>query len=87
MWKHLEDHWDRTSLQHLANIPSVSLDDLYKQMITSNGPVNPILSTDETTEDRDSIWTPFSHVGIYVMAIVLLTPAGLGIFFCYFFWC
>ena len=27
IWKHLEDHWNRTSLQHLANIPSVPLDD------------------------------------------------------------
>ena len=74
IWKHLEDledHWNRTSLQHLANIPSVPLDDLYKQMITSNGPVNPFLSTDETTEDTASIWTLFSHAGIYIMAIGL----------------
>ena len=28
IWKHLEDHWNRTSLQHLANIPLVPLDDL-----------------------------------------------------------
>ena len=38
--KHLEDHWDRTSLQHLANIPLVPLDNIYKQVITSNGPMN-----------------------------------------------
>ena len=48
-WKHLEDHWNRTSLQHLANIPSAPLDDLYKQMISSNGPMNPFISTDEST--------------------------------------
>ena len=34
-----------------------------------------------------SIWTLFSHTGIYVTAIGSLTPAGLGIFCCYFFWC
>ena len=87
IWRHLEDHWDRTSLQHLANIPSVLLDDLYKQMITSNRPVNPFLSTDKTTEDAASIWTLCSQVEIYVMAIGLLKLAGLGIFCCHFFRC
>ena len=41
----------------------------------------------ESTGDTDSIWTLFSHTGVYVMAIGLLIPAGLGIFCCYFFWC
>ena len=59
IWKHLEDHWNRTSFQHLANIPSVPLDNLYKCMITSNGTVNPFLSTDETTGDTATIWTLF----------------------------
>ena len=56
-------------------------------MITSNGPVNPFLSTDESTGETVSVWTLFSHAGIYVMAIGSLIPAGLGIFCCYFFWC
>ena len=87
IWQHLEDHLNRTSLQHLANIPSVPLDDLYKQMITSHRPVNPFLSTDVTTEDTASIWALFSHAGVYVTAIGSLIPPGLGIFCCYFFWC
>ena len=41
---------------------------------------------DKSTEDTDSIWTLFSHTGIYVTAIGLLIPAGLGLFCCYFFW-
>ena len=52
--------------QHLANIPSVPLDKLYKQMITSKGPVNPFLSTDESTGETISVWTLFSHAGVYV---------------------
>ena len=56
-------------------------------MITSNGPMNPFLSTDESTGETVSVWTLFSHVGVYVMGIELLIPAGLGIFCCYFFWC
>ena len=45
------------------------------------------MSTDETIGDTVSVWTLFSHTGIYVTAIGLLIPAGLGIFCCYFFWC
>ena len=45
------------------------LDVLYKQMITSNGPVNPFISIDESTGETVSVWTLFSHTGVYVMAI------------------
>ena len=44
-------------------------------------------SPEESTGDMDSIWTLFLHTRVYVMAIGLLIPAGLGIFCCYFFWC
>ena len=44
-------------------------------------------TTDESTEDTDSIWTLFLHMGTYITAIGLLIPAGLGMFCCYFFWC
>ena len=63
------------------------LDELYKQMFTSNRPMNPFLSTDESTGETVWVWTLFSHAGVYVIAIGLLIPAGLGIFCCYFFWC
>ena len=44
-------------------------------------------SPEESTGDTNSIWTLFWHTGVYVMAIGLLMLAGLGIFYCYFFWC
>ena len=44
-------------------------------------------SPKESKGDTDSIWTLFSHTGMYVMAIGSLIPACLGIFCCYFFWC
>ena len=81
IWNHIEVIWNRASLQHLANIPSVPLDDLYKQMITTNEPMNPFLSTDETKGETVSVWTLFSHAGVYVTVIGSLIPAGLGIFF------
>ena len=49
-------------------------------MIISDGPITPFMSPDESIDDTASIWTLFSHTGIYVMAIGLLIPAGLGIF-------
>ena len=87
IWQHLEDHWKRTLLHHLVNIPSVPIDQLYKQMVSSNRSINPFMSTDESIGDTVSIWTLFSHTGVYVMAIGSLIPAGFRIFCCYFFWC
>ena len=87
IWQHLEDHWNRTLLHHLVNILSVPIDQLYKQMVNSNGPINPFTSTDVSIGYTVSVWTLFSHAGIYAMAIGLCIPAGLGIFCCYFFWC
>ena len=86
-WQHLEDHWKETQPHHLAKMPSVPIAQLYKQMISSNKPITAFTSPNESIADTASIWTLFLHTGIYIMAIVLLIPAGLGIFCCYFFWC
>ena len=87
IWQYLEDHWYGTQLHHLVNIPSVPIDQLYKHMINSNGPITPFISSNESIDDTASLWTLFSYTGIYVTAIGSLMPAGLGIFCCYFFWC
>ena len=78
--------WDLASSlgQYTLTIP---INKLYKQMITSNGPMNPLLSTDGSIGETVSVWTLFSYAGVYIMAIGSLIPAGLGIFCCYFFWC
>ena len=44
IWQHLEDHWNRTQLQHLVNRPSVPIDQFYKHMVSSNIPFTPFLS-------------------------------------------
>ena len=80
IWQHLEDHWNETLLHHLVNILSVPIDKLYQQMVSSNGPINPFMSTDESIGETVSVWTLFSHAGVYVMAIGFLIPAELGIF-------
>ena len=56
-------------------------------MINNNRSIIPFNLSDESIDHTGSIWTQFSHTGIYVMATGLLITAGLGIFYCYFFWC
>ena len=87
IWQHLVKHQNETQLHHLANIPSVPVNQLYKHMVNGIHPLTPFTSPEESTGDTVSIWTLFSYTGVYVMAIGSLMPAGLGIFCCYFFWC
>ena len=85
IWQHLENHWNETQMQHLASIPLVPVNQLYKHMISGTNPITPFTSPEESTGDTVSIWTLFSHTGVYVTGIGLLILAGLGIFCCYFF--
>ena len=86
IWQHLKQCWNESQLQHLASIPSVPVGQLYKHMAKGTQHITPF-SPEESIADTDSIWTLFSHTEVYVTAIGLLIPAGLGIFCCYFFWC
>ena len=87
IWQHLEDHRNETQLQHLATIPSIPVNKIYQHIISGTRHRSPFNTADEFTGDTDSIWALFLHTGIYVMAIGLLIPTGLGIFCYYFFWC
>ena len=69
IWQHLENHQNETQLQHLASIPPVPLNQLYKHMISGTNPITPFTSPEESTGDTVLIWTLFSHIGVYVMAI------------------
>ena len=87
IWQPLEKHQNKSQLQHLASIPSVPVQQLYRHMAKDVQHITPFTSPEESTGDTDSIWTWSSHTGVYVMAIGLLIPVGLGIFYYYFFWC
>ena len=84
IWQHLKDHRNETQLHNLSSIPSVPIAQLYKDMISGITTITPFTSPEESTGDTVSIWTLFSYTGVYVMAIGLLIPTGLGIFCCYF---
>ena len=87
IWKHLEKHQNEMQIHHLASIPSVPLNQLYKHMVNAIQSITSFTSPEESTGGTVSTWTLFSHTGIYVTAIRLLILAGLEIFCCYFFWC
>ena len=67
--QHLEDHWNGSLLHHLVNVPLVPIEKLYKQMASSNGSIYLFLSTDESKGETVSVWTLFSHAGVYVMDV------------------
>ena len=85
IWQHLEKHQNESPLLHLASIPSVPIGQLYHHM-AKGFEITPF-SPESSTGDTNSIWTLFSHTGVYVTTIGSLIPAGLGTFCCYFFWC
>ena len=87
VWQHLEDHWCKTQLHKVADVPTLPVAHLYKHMIDHNGPILPFNLAYESIDDTASIWTLFLHTRIYIMAIGLLIPEVLRIFCCYIFWC
>ena len=87
VWQHLEDHWNKTQLHKLADMPTVPVAHLYKHMIKHNRPILPFNLTDESVDDTASIWTLFSNTGIYITGIGSLIPVEIGVFCFYFFWC
>ena len=87
VWQHLEDHWNGTQFTTWSTCCQFLLINSTNTWPAVTDLSIPIMSTDESTGDTVSVWTLFSHTGIYIMAIGSLIPAGLGICCCYFFWC
>ena len=85
IWKHLGNSSSDMQLQHLTTIPSILVHKIYQHLLNSTIPVMPFNT--ESTGNTDSLWTLFTHLGIYVTAIGLLIPVGIGLFCCYLFWC
>ena len=87
IWQHLGSNRTEAQLQHLTTIPSIPVHKIYQHMVNDTLPIMPFDMDEESTEHTDSIWTLFSHTGMYITAIGSLIPAGLGLFYCYIFWC
>ena len=85
IWQHLGSNRSDMQLQHLTTIPSIPVHKIYQHLLNSTMPVMPFNT--ESSGNTDSLWTLFTHPGIYVSAIGSLIPVGIGLFCCYFFWC
>ena len=85
IWQHLGSNRSDMQLQHLTTIPSIPVHKIYQHLLNSTMSSMPFNT--ESTGNTDSLWTLFTHPGIYVSAIGSLIPVEIGLFFCYFFWC
>ena len=85
IWQHLGNNQSDMQLQHLATIPSIPVHKVYQHLLNSTMQLTPFNT--EPSEDTDSLWSVFTHPGIYISALGSIVPVGIGLFCCYFFWC
>ena len=85
IWQYFGSNRSDIQLQHLTTIPSIPVHKVYQHLLNNTLPTIPFNT--ESTENTDSIWTLFTHPGIYISALGSLIPVGIGLFCCYFFWC
>ena len=85
IWQHLGNNHSDTQLQHLVTIPSIPVHKVYQHLLNSTLQLTPFNM--EPSEDMNSLWSLFTHPGIYVPALGSLIAVGIGLFCCYFFWC
>ena len=85
VWQHLGNNQSDTQLQHLVTIPSIPVHKVYQHLLNSTLQLTPFNT--KPSEDMDSLWSLFTHPGIYISALGSLIPIGIRLFCCYFFWC
>ena len=83
IWQHLGSNRSDMQLQHLTTIPSIPVHKIYHHLLNSTTPIVPFNT--ETSENTNSLWSVFTHPGIYVSALGLIIRVGIGLFCCYFF--
>ena len=64
IWQHLGSNRSDVHLQHLTTIPLTPVHKIYQHLLNSTMPI--VLFTTESSGNTDSIWTLFTHPGIYV---------------------
>ena len=82
VWQHLGNNQSDMQLQHLVTIPSIPVHKVYQHLLNSTMQLTPFNT--EPLEDADSLWSVFTHPGIYISALGSITPVGVELFCCYF---
>ena len=80
IWQHLGRNRSDIQLQHLTTIPSIPVHKVYQHLLHNTLPSIPFNT--EPMENTDSIWTLFTHLGIYISTKGLLIPVEIGLFCC-----
>ena len=65
IWQHLGSNRSDMQLQHLTTIPLIPVHKIYQHMLNNTSSIMPFNMDEESTEHTDSIWTLFSHTGMY----------------------
>ena len=85
IWQHMGKNHSKAQLQHLTNIPSIPVHKVYEHLLNSSLHLTPFNM--KPSEETNTLWNLFTHPGLYISALGLILPAGIGLFCCYFFWC
>ena len=80
IWQHLGNNRSDMQLQHLTTIPSIPVHKIYQHLLNSTMPVVPFNT--ESSGNTNSLWSVFTHPGIYISALASIIPVGIGLFCC-----
>ena len=72
-------------LQHLATLPSIPVHKIYESLLNNSQCLMPLNM--KSSEDSGTLWSLFSHPGIYISALGSVLPVGIVFFCCYYLWC
>ena len=84
IWQHLGSYRSDMQLQHLTTIPSIPVPKIYQHILNTTMPIVPFNT--ESSGNTNSLWSVFTHPGIYISTLGSIIPVGIGLFCCYF-WC
>ena len=77
IWQHLGSNRSDMQLQHLTTIPSIPVHKIYQHLLNSTMPIVPFNT--ESSEKTNSLWSVFTHPGIYISALGSIIPVGIFI--------
>ena len=67
IWQHLGNNKSDMQLHDLATIPSIPVHKVYQHLLNST--MQPVPFNTDPSEDTDSLWSVFTHPGIYISAL------------------
>ena len=86
IWQHLEQHWNKSQLQHLASIPSVPVGQLYSYMVTGIQHITLFFIWRVNRRYRLTLDTVFTYRSL-CDGYRITYNSRFGNICCYFFWC